>query len=91
MNDIIHADKWRREYPYLVIHFDFSGLSGSVKAKDKQNLIMFFGMSFSNRKGIRRVSTMEEACTWVVKEYTERNSEWKDMKIPLKMPSFRTL
>ena len=91
MNYLVSADKWKKKYPYLVIRFDFSGMSGSVKAQDKQNLIMFFGMSFSNRKGIRRVSTMEEACTWVVKEYTERNSEWKDMKIPLKMPSFRTL
>lgn len=91
MNDIIRADKWKKKYPYLIIHTDFSGLSGSVKAKDKQNLIMFFSMSFNKNGKERRVPTMDEACEWVVKEYTERNSEWKDMKYHCKMPSFNML
>ena len=60
VGDLLDGCRVMRECSYMGIHWDFSGLSGCVYARDRRDLIVFFGKSFcaGEHKKIKRFNTM---------------------------------
>ena len=78
-----------KKFPYITIHWDFSGQSGCVYARDKRDLIVFFGETFyaGEHRAVKRFRTMREAFEYIQNEYLNNNSHYQDRIVPPKPKS----
>lgn len=84
--DLFSGCSIMKKFPYIGIHWDSSGRSGCVYARNKRDLIVFFGKSFyaGEHKKVKRFATMLEAFEYVQNEYLVNNSHYQDRIIPPK-------
>lgn len=91
--DLFEGCSIMKRFPYIAINWDFSGLSGCVYARNKRDLIVFFGKTFyaGEHKKVKRFQTMLEAFEYVQNEYLTNSSHYQDRIIPPKPKSMMNI
>ena len=91
--DLFSGCSIMKKFPYIEIHWDSSGRSGCVYARNKRDLIVFFGKSFyaGEHRKVKRFATMVEAVDYIKHEYETNKDAYRERIIPPKRKSMMNI